>query len=317
MAFDLQGHRGARGLKPENTLPSFEVAFDLGVTSVETDVHLSQDGVPVLVHDPVIHGTLFRPLAAVPEPSPGLLVAALPVERLRCYAADRNPDPARFPRQDSAVTPLARLYADRHGLHPFTPPTLADLLDFALAYAGEMGAAAGKTDTQRNHARHIRFDLEIKRVPFRPEMTGDDGAAAQPYRIERAIVEVLERFGMTSRAAARSFDHRALRALRTLSPELTTAVLVAGTAPVAPAQLAQAADARVYCPDFQFLDVLQVRQLHAEGIRVVPWTVNEPIDWQRVLDWGVDGITTDYPDELKKMLERRARGAGAPAAGKP
>src|SRR5271166_5116502 len=59
-SFVLQGHRGARGLKPENTLPSFEVALDLGVSSIETDVHLTRDGVPILCHDPEVSGRLCR-----------------------------------------------------------------------------------------------------------------------------------------------------------------------------------------------------------------------------------------------------------------
>jgi len=66
------------------------------------------------------------------------------------------------------------------------------------------------------------------------------------------------------------------------------------------------AGARVYCPDVDFLDELQVRQVHELGVRVVPWTVNDPEDWRRLLDWGVDGITTDFPDRLAALL--RARG---------
>src|SRR5262245_25513347 len=89
-SFDLQGHRGARGLKPENTLPAFEVAFDLGVTTVETDLPLTRDGVPVLCHDPTLDG----------QP-----VSTLDLARLREYRADRNPDPRRFPEQDAGVTP--------------------------------------------------------------------------------------------------------------------------------------------------------------------------------------------------------------------
>jgi glycerophosphoryl diester phosphodiesterase len=84
-----------------------------------------------------------------------------------------------------------------------------------------------------------------------------------------------------------------------------TAVLVSGT-PVYPAALVRRARAQVYCPDFEYLDEEQLRQCHAAGIRVVPWTVNDSDDWRRLLDWGVDGITTDYPDQLAAFL--RARG---------
>src|SRR5438105_26100 len=101
--FDVQGHRGARGLKPENTLPGFETAFDLGVTSVETDVHLTRDGVPVLFHDDVISERLCRPVPgrSVPAPENRPPVRTLTLGELRGYRADRNPDPRRFPEQDA------------------------------------------------------------------------------------------------------------------------------------------------------------------------------------------------------------------------
>src|SRR5437868_7813113 len=97
--FDLQGHRGARGLKPENTLPAFEVAFDLGVTTVETDLHLSRDGVPVVTHDPEISEHLCRlpEGKAAPDPLTRPPVRALTLAQLRQYRADGNPDPRRFP----------------------------------------------------------------------------------------------------------------------------------------------------------------------------------------------------------------------------
>src|SRR5262249_13125336 len=103
--FDLQGHRGARGLRPENTLPSFEAAFDQRVPTVETDLHLTRDGVVVLCHAPVPDGRTLRP-----APPPGSAVSALNLAQLRAYRADRNPDPARFPDQDAGPTPLAGLF---------------------------------------------------------------------------------------------------------------------------------------------------------------------------------------------------------------
>jgi glycerophosphoryl diester phosphodiesterase len=306
-SFDLQGHRGARGLKPENTLPSFEIAFDLGVTSVETDVHLTFDGVPVIIHDPVVSGRLCRRLAqnGTAEPADRPLVSTLTLAQLRGYAADRNPDPGRFPRQDARTTPLAELFGRRHGLHPYTPPTLADLFAFAEAYSGEPGCEAGKTQAQQVCARRVRFDLELKRVPFHPEHIGDAFDGSAPAALERRLVETVVAAGMVARTTVRSFDHRAVLALRRLEPRLTAAVLAAGMAPVSIASLVRHADAHVYCPDYRFLDEPQVRQAKAEGIRVIPWTVNQPDHWQRLLDWGVDGITTDFPDRLAKLLTAR------------
>jgi glycerophosphoryl diester phosphodiesterase len=305
--FDLQGHRGARGLKPENTLPAFEAALDLGVTAVETDVHLTADHVPVLFHDHRISERLCRvlPGARVPAPSRCAAVSALTLAELRSYRADGNPCPEAFPAQDPAVTPLAGPFAAEGGIDPHAPPTLEELFAFCAAYAGAPGQRAGKPDGQRQRAGSLRFELELKRVPFRPETVGDDLGPGQPGLLERRVVEAARRAGVVARTIVRSFDHRAVAAARLLEPGLTAAVLVAGTAPAAPADLARRAGAQVYCPDYEFLDEAQVRQLHAEGIRVVPWTVNRAEDWARLLAWGVDGITTDFPDRLAAVLRQR------------
>jgi glycerophosphoryl diester phosphodiesterase len=307
-AFDMQGHRGARGLKPENTFPAFEAAFDLGVSSVETDVHLTADGIPVLFHDACVNERLcwLATEGGAPDPGPSPLVSSLTLTQLRGYRADRNPDPRRFPAQDATVTPLARRFAERRGIDPYTLPTLEDLAAFALAYAGELGREAGKTDAQREHVRgRLRLDLELKRLPLYPETIGDTFEGERPGRLEEQVVEVLHRAGLVVRASVRSFDHRSVRVIRQLEPRLTAGVLIAGTAPVAPEDVVRQADAQIYCPDYTFLDEGQVRRLHAAGILVLPWNVNRAEDWGRLVDWGVDGITTDFPDQLANLLRVR------------
>jgi glycerophosphoryl diester phosphodiesterase len=302
--FDLQGHRGARGLKPENTLPAFEAALDLGVTSIETDIHLTRDGVPILMHEPRLSETHCRladddgsfSLAEYP------LISALNLVQLRCCRADRNPDARRFPGQDASVTPLAQWFADQHDFDPYSPPALTDLFAFVDAYAGAAGAAAGKTDAQREKAARLRFDLELKRVPFYPGLINDGYTGEAPARLEQQIVAAVRAAKVVERTIVRSFDHRCVEFLRQIEQGLGGAVLTAYTAPVSLSDLTQSADASVYCPSFEFLDAAQVREAHATGVKVLPWTVNEPGDWDKLLAWGVDGITTDYPDRLATWL---------------
>jgi glycerophosphoryl diester phosphodiesterase len=305
--FDLQGHRGARGLKPENTLPSFEAALDLGVTAIETDVHLTRDGVPILTHDPLVSERLWRlrPGVTAPEFSGHPFVSTLTLAQIRGFEANVNPDPGRFPRQNAAVTPVAKLFTERRDTHPYAPPTLAELFDFVAAYSGELGILAGKSETQRAKAARTRLDLELKRVPFYPMVIGDAFDGDSPALLEHKVVEAVHAARMLERTLVRSFDHRSVRALRRLEPRLIASVLTAETAPVDPAELVRQADAQIYCPDYRFLDLAQVRLAHAKGVRVVPYTVNQPQEWQCLLEWEIDGITTDYPDDLAAFLRER------------
>jgi glycerophosphoryl diester phosphodiesterase len=240
-----------------------------------------------------------------PEPAPGLFVRTLTLEQLRGYRADRNPAPERFPHQDASVTPLAERFAGERGLDPYAPPALADLFDFVRAYAGPAGESAGKTASQRTRARHLRFDLELKRVPFYPALIDDGFDGKAPALFEERVLQAVHAAGVVERTAVRSFDHRCVRVLKQVEPRLGAGILIAETAPVEPARLVRQALADTYCPGFHFLDEGQVRSLQQEGVRVLPWTVNEEADWQRLLDWGVDGITTDYPGELAELLQRR------------
>src|SRR5262245_40485314 len=184
-AFVIQGHRGARAVRPENALPSFEAALDAGATSLETDVHLTADGVPVLVHDPQLSEAIFRTMrntADVPPPSSRPWVHRLTFEQLRGYVADRNPDPARFPDQSPTPGTLTdRLVASSDG-NAYGVPTLADLYLLVAAYAGAPGRRAGKTDAQRANAARVVIDVELKRVPFRAAELGQP-----PERMEGQV----------------------------------------------------------------------------------------------------------------------------------
>ena len=122
--FNLQGHRGARGHKPGNTLPSFEVALDAGVTSIETDLHLTRDGQVIVIHDAKITERQCRLLlpGAAPDPASQPLVSTLTRADLAHYVADVNPDPGQFPNQDALATPAAANFAGQHlNNNPFAP----------------------------------------------------------------------------------------------------------------------------------------------------------------------------------------------------
>jgi hypothetical protein len=220
-----------------------------------------------------------------------------------------NPAPQqRFPRQDGSPTPLALHYGREHGFDPYTVPALSDLFAFVTAYAGEPGRQAGKTDPQRRRASRVRFDLELKRVPFHPETIGDRFDGLRPALLEERVVEAVHAAGVLNRTGVRSFDHRCVKAILQLEPGLTGGVLLAYTACVDPVALTAGVGARDFCPAYEYLALDSIPRLHQAGIRVLPWTVNEPDHWVRLFDAGVDGITTDEPDRLRVWLEKRGFG---------
>src|SRR5260370_39786545 len=239
LRFELGGHRGAGGLRRENPLPGCGVAFDWGVPTVESDVHLTADGIPVVCHDANVSDRLCRviPGSGAVEPRMHPSISSLTLAHIRQYRADVNPDASRFPEQDNQTTPLALWFAQHHGIDAFTPPMLAALFAFATAYAGDPGRMVGKTGKQQAQAGRVRFDLELKRVPFRPTAIGEGFDGTRPTILEQRVIQAAREANMLDRICFRSFDHRCVRILGELAPGTTQAILPAGTAPVAPADL--------------------------------------------------------------------------------
>jgi glycerophosphoryl diester phosphodiesterase len=289
--FEVQGHRGARGLAPENTLVGFEIALDLGVSSIETDVHLTRDDVAVLFHDACIAAPLCSPRpghkATPVEARP--LVRSLTLAQVRGY---------RIEGPTVGATPLADRFAAARGLDPAGIPTLEEFFAFVADY----GADPGKARFQQEHARRLIFDIELKRVPFAPEMIGDGFTGDAPATLERQVIAAIRAAGVLERCRVRSFDHRCVLAIKQLEQALATGLLIHNTCPVEIANMLDAAGAHFYCPDYHFLDGAAVRAVIAAGKRVIPYTVNEPVDWERLIGFGVHGITTDVPDRLLHWL---------------
>jgi glycerophosphoryl diester phosphodiesterase len=274
---EIQGHRGARALRPENTLPSFESALDARADSIETDLRATRDSSIVLFHDPTIGG---------------LPVTELMFADLRDHVADVNPDPVRFPRQKATVSPLSAEAAGPR--HPYSIPRLEDFFAFVRAYAREPGERHGKSREQREQAARLIFDLEVKQDP-----TG----APLPDCVLRTILEQIEASGLRERCRVRSFDPRIVRWFSSADPKLETGALWAGGPCPDPVAFVAEVGARFFAPFHGLVDRALVEEIHAAGVRVLPWTANESGDWERLLACGVDGICTDDPAGLAEYLE--------------
>lgn len=295
MAFDLQGHRGARGLAPENTLAGFKVALDLGVSTLETDLAVTGDNQLVISHDPVLNADLTRGPDGQWLATGGPAIRMLTLAELGRYDIGRVNPASRYGQQWPEQKPV-------DGQRFPTPAQL-----FAMA-----GPA-------------VRFNIEIKTDPNRPDLTIDPAAFA------RLTVEAVRRAGVVPRTTVQSFDWRGLLEAKRLAPEIATACLSiestnfdtvqrasgrpspwlagldlaahGGSVP----RLAKAAGCAAWSPFWRNVTAENVKEAQALGLKVVPWTVNVPAEMTRLIDLGVDGLITDYPDRALPVLAAKGQ----------
>jgi glycerophosphoryl diester phosphodiesterase len=302
-AFDLQGHRGARGLAPENTLPAFARALSIGVTTLEMDAGLTADGVVVIAHDRRLDPDIAR------GPDGKWLTGRTPAIRELSLRALQRFDVGRLrPGSD-----YARRFPHQRRHDEVSIPTLAEV--FALV--------------RRARNAQVRFNIETKIAPDAPADTAD------PRTFTRALIEVIGNHGMAARTTIQSFDWRSLAIVRSEASEIATSCLSSqqpafdtigadrhadspwtagiryrdhGSVP----KMVKAAGGKIWSPDHRDVSEALVRQARSLGLVVLPWTVNDRVDVERLIDWGVDGLITDYPNRLREILA--ARGLPLPRA---
>jgi glycerophosphoryl diester phosphodiesterase len=296
-SFDLEGHRGTRGLAPENTLAAFGRALALGVSTLELDTGITRDGMVVVSHDSRLNPDLTRDGAGHWIDGPGPPIFRLTLAELRRYDVGRlrpgTAYAARFPEQTAA---------DGQRI-----PTLADV--FALA---------GKAGDPR-----VRFNVETKLDPRHP----DETPAPEPF--VSAVLAVVREAGMAKRVTLQSFDWRTLRIAQHSAPEIPTVCLtsqdkgddnvqvgVPGPSPWlggldvddfggSVPRLVKAAGCAIWSPNAHDLTPASLTEAHAVGLPVVVWTVNEEKEMNSLAEAGVDGIISDYPDRLRRVLGQR------------
>lgn len=264
---DVQGHRGTRGHLPENTLPAFAKALEWGVTTLELDTGITRDGVVVIHHDRRLNPDVAR-LDGKWVSAPAPTIFSLTYEQLQRYDVGRIRPGSEY----------ARRFPHQQPIDGTRIPRLADL--FAMAAKS-----------------NVRFNIETKLLPTHPDET------VGPEAFARALIAEFRKAGMERRATIQSFDYRTLKIVEREAPEIETVYLTEAGDSI-PAQV-RAAGARIWSPDFKALDRETVEEAHRLGLRVVVWTVNEPLDIQRMIDWKVDGVISDYPDRVLQALKKR------------
>jgi glycerophosphoryl diester phosphodiesterase len=266
-AFDLQGHRGARGHAPENTLPGFERALAIGVDTLELDVGVTRDGVVVIHHDRRLNPDLARGPDGKWVSAPAPTIHSLTFEQLQTYDVGRIRPGSEY----------AQRFPQQKPIDGTRIPRLAEL--FALA------------------PPRVRFNIETKLVPEAP----DETLAPEPFA--RAVIAEVRKAGLAGRTTIQSFDFRTLAVVQREAPEIATAYLTSGKKGEAIPRMVHEAKGAIWSPNFQDLDTRALAVSRELRIKVIPWTVNEPADIARVLEMKVDGIISDYPDRVRDALK--------------
>jgi glycerophosphoryl diester phosphodiesterase len=278
---DLQGHRGARGLFPENTMEGFAATLAVGVDAFELDVAITADGVPVVSHDAALNPDIARGSDGAWLPGAGPLIRSLRADELQAYDVGRLRPGSDYARQFPDQIPCdgARI------------PRLAEVLAIDPL---------------------VRFTIELKTYPDHPDWTVRAEAMAE------AVLAVVDAAGGAGRVILESFDWRGPRYLRLRRPGLKLAWLTSpqtvgdaacwwgGPTPAdfggSVPRAVSAEGGQIWAPQFATLSAASIEEAHGLGLEVLPWTVNAADDMRRLLRAGVDGLITDRPDIARSVI---------------
>jgi glycerophosphoryl diester phosphodiesterase len=303
--FELSAHRGGRGLCPENTLASFSNALAIGVTTLEMDVAVTKDRVVVISHDPHLDPNITRGPDGQWIGKERKLIKSMTLKELQAYDVGRvkpgSALAAEFPRQKP--------------IDGTRIPPLGSVLDLVKA--------SGNKD--------VFVSVELKYDPTDASLPTPE---REPYA--KALIEVLRTGGFANRSTIQSFDWEILQIVQRLAPEIPGVYLTSGyneddTLNVGKTELSKwtgrfnvnnyggsvvkaikAAGGTLWSPDRRGLTATQIKEAHEAGIGVIVWTVNDEDEMAKLIDMDVDGIVTDYPDILRKVLVAKGKAVAKP-----
>lgn len=267
--FDWQGHRGARGLLPENSVPAFLLALEYPkITTLELDLAVSKDGKLIVSHEPWLSHHICTDPAGQAVTETGeeqLLIYQMTAEEIRAYDCGSRGN-ERFPEQKKM-----KVYK----------PLLSEVVQAADQRAEEMGRSLPW------------YNIEIK---SRPEWDGQ--RTPDPETFVSLVLEALEALGIKERTCIQSFDTRPLEVIHREDPALTVAYLVEELESLEQNLSKLSFTPTIYSPYYMLLTANMVNHLHEKGMKVIPWTVNDTENMRALMELGVDGIITDFPDRI-------------------
>jgi glycerophosphoryl diester phosphodiesterase len=264
------GHRGTRGLMPENTVPAMIKGIETGANTIEFDVHITKDGQVVVYHDPS-----FTP-SYTTKPDGSEISAT---ERARYTFYQMNYDSIR---QFIIGEKPYQAYPEQQRIRSYAP-LLSELIDSVEAY------------TKTHDLPPVHYLLEIKSSE---KTDGKDQPAPEEYM--RILMAVKELQPLGDRLLIQSFDMRPLQVLHRTHPHIKLGFLTSDKKTTFEQHLEQLGFTPFfYNPEYHMVTPELVAKCHAKQIKIVPWTVQEPAEMKRLSTTGVDGIITDYPNRLQ------------------
>lgn len=274
-SFDVQGHRGCRGLMPENSWPAFEKALELGVTTLEMDVVISKDNQVVVSHEPYFLASYcLKPDGSAIEKGEKINLHTLTYEEIKRYDTGSKGN-ADFPEQKKIKT---------------HKPLLSEVLAQAEAYC-------------RAHNRPpVFYNIEIKSEPSEYGIS-----QPRPAEFSKLVYEVIQSKVPLERVTLQSFDFDVLKywqkQMQTGRYEkVKLAALVSNLKSIEANLEDLGFIPAIYSPYYKLLSADKVKLLHEKGMQVIPWTVNDVQAMKEVKALGVDGLITDYPDRYFKTF---------------
>jgi glycerophosphoryl diester phosphodiesterase len=269
--FDLQGHRGARGLLPENTIPAFIEAINIGVNTLELDVVVSKDSQLVLSHEPFFSSKICldeasKPITEADEKKYNIFQYT--VAQIRAFDCGSIGN-SRFPEQKKIK---------------IGKPTLTEMVQAVEAYL------------KNKKLKKVLYNIETKSSP-----DGDSIFHPKPNVFAQLLYENLKSLNVLDRVYIQSFDVRTLQAFHILAPEVPLVLLIENTKTFEQNIEILGFMPAVYSPNYLLVNADLVKKVHEKNIRLIPWTVNETKDMKDMLSLGVDGLITDYPNRFQSI----------------
>jgi glycerophosphoryl diester phosphodiesterase len=269
---EIHGHRGCRGLMPENTIPAFLKAIDVGATSLELDVVISKDNQVIVSHEPYMNSATCLDSTGNPIPKEKqtqFKIYGMTMDQIRKFDCGSLPNPS-FPDQVKMKV---------------TKPMLSEMIDAVENYVKQKGL------------KPVGYNIEIKSSP-----EGDNIFHPEPARMVDLLLAVIREKGIADQTLVQSFDIRPLQYLHSIQPDIRTGLLIDHIKPMKINIRTLGYTPTYYNPYFMLVTKKLIRQLHKKGILICAWTVNKEKDIQKMLDLGVDGIISDYPDKVKALV---------------